>query len=123
MVAVALELGTSLSLPELVHALAVRAGIMFGARATAVALAHGDLVETVIVHGPQPSLSRQIQSRLTQCLTAFAETAHDPVSTSDGEKLLGADLHSDLKWNRITIARLTGTDGELLGLLSLADTE
>src|SRR5437899_1671775 len=118
----ALELGSSLSLPELVHALAVRAGSMFGARATAVALAHGDSVETVMLHEQRSNTGRHIQSRLTQFLTKFARTMHDPICTVSGEDVFG-EVHTVVQWNSATIARLTGTDGELLGLLCLADPE
>jgi PAS domain S-box-containing protein len=122
LVAMALELGSSLSLPELVQALAVRAGSMFGARATAVALAHGDSVETIMLHEQGSKPSRYLQSRLTQFLTTFAATMHDPICAVSGEDLLG-ELHALVQWKSATIARLTGTDGELLGLLCIADPE
>ncbi|MCU1284359.1 MAG: signal transduction histidine kinase, nitrogen specific, NtrB [Acidobacteriales bacterium] len=122
LVAMALELGNSLSLPDLVHTVATRAASMFGAQGVAVALAHGEVVETVALQDSRLPAARNLQSKLTSILTSFAEHSHEPVQSSTGAELLG-ELHSDLKWEKVTVARLTGTDGELLGLICLADAE
>src|SRR5207248_9182874 len=53
-------------------------------------------------------------------LTATA-SAEQSLRTSDASSLLNAELLAELGWKQITLVRLGGSNGELLGLLLLAD--
>jgi two-component system NtrC family sensor kinase len=123
LLAMALELGNSLSLPDLVQAMAVRAKSMFGASTSAVALSHGESIEIVALQSAAPVPKRLVQARLTEFLTQAARSANEPIFTTGGRDALGAELQEQMNWERFTVARLAGTDGEVLGMLCLADAE
>ncbi len=112
LVAMALELGASVSLPELIHIFASRAAEMLGARR----------VETVLVHDPLLEASREHQHLVTTLLTDHAETAPDSLFHCPLPDAQHGKLAEQLGWKNITLCRLTGTGGELLGVLCLANT-
>src|SRR5258706_1667701 len=122
LVAMALELGASVSLPELIHIFASRAAEMLGARAYAMALAQNNRVETVLLHDPLLEASREHQHLVTTLLTDHAETAPDSLFHCPLPDAQHGKLAEQLGWKNITLCRLTGTGGELLGVLCLANT-
>ncbi len=122
LVRMALELGGSVSLPEQIRIFASRAAEMLSARAYAMALAHGPRMETVLLHDPRLEASREHQQMISAILTDHAETAPDSLFHCPISEMNGKGIEETLGWKNVTLCRLTGTGGELLGVLCLADT-
>ncbi|MBV9086886.1 MAG: PAS domain S-box protein [Acidobacteriaceae bacterium] len=120
LMSLALELSSSLRLPDFVRSFIVRAADMLGARAAALALAQGSTLETVAVHGT--SLEKGMMRRLGTALSDLA-TARPGESVIEGApaELLGASVATSIGWHDLIVARLVGADNEALGMLCLAD--
>ena len=123
LMSLALELNSSLRLPEFVRGFTVRACDMLGARAGALALAQRSALETVILHDATATRAsdRQLTRRLNLALSDLTASRHDAVICGPSDELLGSTLAAALGWKDITLARLTVGDEELLGVLVLAD--
>ena len=125
LVGLALEMGSSLSVPELVRSLAARASRFLNAKAAAVGLcreaSRGALVETVVLNDSRVTDVRTAQLRLGQFLSTYAATRTDSVHSGSTELLFDAELRTALRWEKVVLMRLTGASGDLLGLLCIAD--
>ncbi|MEO5937139.1 MAG: GAF domain-containing protein, partial [Terriglobales bacterium] len=121
LVAMALELGSSLGLPDLVHSFTVRAASLLGARGAALSLTHGSVQECVVLEDRRLEVTREAMRELSTFFTAVAEQSSGAVQAMDAAAL-GA-LRTRLRWNELTLARLIGGTGELLGILCLVDCE
>jgi PAS domain S-box-containing protein len=125
LVGLALEMGSSLSLPELVRSLAARASRLLNAKAAAVGLcreaARGALIETVVLNDPRVNDVRDAQRQLGQFLSTYAATRTDSMYTGSTLGLFDAGLRQATDWRHVVIMRLTGVGGDLLGLLCVAD--
>lgn len=118
----ALELGVSLTLPDLIQAIAARSQSIFGATATVVGLAHNNIIEAVILRSAGSTISERVSlARLTPTLTAFCSSSDEDIQSQQAGSIFGADVLSEYQWQHITLARIPGSNGELLGLLCLAD--
>jgi two-component system, NtrC family, sensor kinase len=119
LVAMALELGSSLGLPELVRSFTVRAASLLGARGAALSLTHGSVQECVVLEDARLDVTRAHLRDLSAYFTTFAQQSEVTTRTLDASVL--GELQQRLHWSDLTIARLVGGSGELLGLLCLAD--
>jgi PAS domain S-box-containing protein len=120
--AVALELNSSLRLPEFASNFSERAAEMLGAKAAVLAVSHGATLDTVVFHSPAAgSRDRELQRRLNLALTAVGMQTTESVHVTSAPEALGAELAATLSWRTLTFARLTGGNGDLVGLLCLAD--
>ncbi|HLH06098.1 MAG TPA: PAS domain S-box protein [Terriglobales bacterium] len=117
----ALELNSSLRLPEFVRSFTRRAAEMLGARVSLLALAQRTSVEVVVVHDDLKSLDRGMVRRLNVALTDLAAQSNEPISSGSADTLIGSSLAAALGWNELTLARLRGSDNELIGILCLID--
>jgi two-component system NtrC family sensor kinase len=119
--ATALELNSSLRLPELASKFTARAAAMLQARAALLALVQGARLEPLVFHemvrGPLPG---DMFRRLSSIMSALAEKRGETtVRTAPAAELLGGDLAAALGWQTVTLAWLQ--HGELIGVLALAD--
>jgi len=121
LVGLALELGSSLSLPDFIRSFTARAADMLGARAAAVGLARGPQLETVFVHDPAAGLDGPLLRRMSEALSEFAANHPEPIHFASCESPAGRGLSIALGWKDVTLARLAGANNELLGVLCLAD--
>lgn len=121
LVALSLDLNGSVGLPNLIRNFVQRAMELTHSRAAALALARGMTMETVLLHDLRLDVSREHQNLLSTFLHDFAESHTDTVISSDAGLLLGGTLQRAFKWEWVTIVRLCGSGGELLGILVLAD--
>jgi PAS domain S-box-containing protein len=125
LVGLALEMGSSLSIPELVKSLAGRAGRLLNAKASAVGLcreaSRGALIETVVLNDTRVADVREAQRQLGEFFSTYAATRTDSLFTGRLESIVDDDSLRALDWKDVLITRLTGASGELLGLLCLAD--
>ncbi len=117
----ALELNSSLRLPEFVRSFAKRAAEMLGARVSLLALAQRASVEVVVVHDETGSVDRTLLRRLNVALSDLAAKSSEAITTGAADQLIGDGLASALGWRELTLARLRGSDGELIGMLGLVD--
>jgi PAS domain S-box-containing protein len=117
----ALELNSSLRLPQFVRSFTQRAADMLGARAAMLALAQRSVLETVIVHDPESVPDKGLLKRLNSALTEFCSNHTEAITTGIAATFLGPAVASALGWKDLTIARLRSGDGELIGVLCLID--
>jgi PAS domain S-box-containing protein len=115
----ALDLGSALRLPDFVKNFTQRVAGMIGANTAILALAQGNKVESVGFFGPRPE--RELQRKLNAAFSEYAERHSDLKISGNGAQLLAGDLASACGWQNLTLVRLEGTEGDLLGILALAD--
>ncbi|HSK43743.1 MAG TPA: PAS domain S-box protein, partial [Candidatus Binatia bacterium] len=115
----ALDLGSALRLPDFVKNFTERVASMIGARSAVLSLAQGNKVESVGFCGPRPE--RELQRKLNAAFSEYAERHPDVKITGSGVQALGPDLIAACGWQNLTLVRLEGTEGDLLGILALAD--
>ncbi len=120
LVEMAMELGSALRLPEFVNNFTLRVATMMQAQSGVLALAQGHRLETVGFYGIK--LDREAQRRLSAALTEFAEKYPDLKITGSGTQGLGESITGPIGWQNLTLVRLEGAEGDLLGLLCLGDT-
>src|SRR5271168_4800543 len=119
--ATTLELNPSLGAPEFARRLTDRAAEMLGARAALLTLARGSEWEVAALTGPAHRWDSVSQLRLTLALAEQASMPSVQPRTVTARKALGEELTEALGWNELVVAPLTGSEGELLGVLCLVD--
>ena len=117
----ALELNSSLRLPQFVRSFTQRASEMLGARAGVLALAQRSTLETVIVHDPENVPDKGLLRRLNLSLTELASKHTEAIASGTAASLIGEAVATALGWKTLTVARLRSGDGELIGVLCLVD--
>jgi two-component system NtrC family sensor kinase len=118
--AIALDLNSSLRLPQFANKFAERAANMLQARSAMLALVQGDQLETVVFHEPVPGPQPQdLLRRLNLALSTLAAESRETVQTAPAAELLGKELAHALGWQTLTLAWLR--NGDLIGVLGLAD--
>lgn len=116
----ALELNSSLHLPEFASSFTRRAIDMMRARAAALAVTLDSGLDVVALQGVAdtgPSLLR----RLGRSLTEVMSKRSDPIISATAQELFGPGLISSLGWQDCTLVRLRSPSGDLVGVLCLAD--
>ena len=121
LMATALELNSSVRLPEFMENFTLRAAAMLNARAAALAVVQGKHLDTVVLFDPGVRHDSASHHRFDVALSDFAAQHSDAVISGTAAEILGDSLASTLGWKDLTIARLTGSDGDFMGLLCLAD--
>jgi two-component system NtrC family sensor kinase len=119
--ATTLELNPSLGAPEFARRLTARAAKMLGARAALLTLARGSDWEVAALSGPAHRWDSVSQLRLTLALAEQASMPSAQPRIVTARKALGEELTEALGWNELMVAPLTGSEGELLGVLCLVD--
>src|SRR5919108_2002143 len=119
LMSLALETSSLLRLPEFAKRFVSRVAGLLDAHAAALALHQDSKLETVVLQGSQEN-SLSILRRLNVALSGLLPEHRQPIFSAPAGELLGP-LASALGWNDLTVARLPGTDGDLVGLLCLAN--
>jgi PAS domain S-box-containing protein len=119
----AVELKPSLRLPEFVGRFTSNAREMLGARAAILALTRGARLETVYAHHADGKSHLEARAHLDDALTNFAAEHASPLLNGNAGALLGKEVASVLGWRDVCIVRLTGREGDLLGILCLVNRE
>ncbi|MGZ4837271.1 MAG: PAS domain S-box protein [Terriglobales bacterium] len=117
----ALEFNSTVRLPQFMENFTVRAAAMLGARAAALAIVQGKHLDTVVLYDPGVRHDSASHHRFDVALGDFASQHLDPVFCGTAAEVLGDSVAATLGWKDLTIARLTGGDGEFIGLLCLSD--
>jgi PAS domain S-box-containing protein len=121
LVTLALELSSVLHLPEFMRNFAIRAATLLGGRAVALSLFETADVETVIMCGASELEDKLLVHRFTQAMRSALPKYTADIVFAPAAELLGASLGATLGWTDCTLVRLSGTSGELVGVLCLAD--
>ncbi len=119
--ATTLELNPSLGTPEFARRLAARAAEMLGARAAVLVLKRSSEWEITALSGPAHRWDEPVQVRLARALAAQATVPAVDQLARPATRVLGRELAEMLGWDELVLARLNGSEGELLGVLCLVD--
>jgi two-component system NtrC family sensor kinase len=119
--ATTLELNPALGTQEFAKRLAARAAQLLGARAAVLALVYEGDWQIAALAGPGHKWDTTTQSRLARVLAEKANAPTDDLRSGSVTKLLGHDVAEALGWGEITLLRLVGSEGGLLGVLGLVD--
>jgi two-component system NtrC family sensor kinase len=119
--ATTLELNPSLGTAQFSKRLTARAAEMLGARASVLALAGDKEWEIAALSGPAQRWDPMIQHHLAGVLAEQARVPGEKLREGSAAMLLGRSLADALAWEELVLARLSGSEGELLGLLCLVD--
>ncbi len=115
----ALDLGSALRLPEFVENFTGRVANMMHAQCAVLALAQGNKVECVGFHGLK--LAKDAQRKLNAALSEYAQRHPGLKITGSGMQTLDYEAAQSLARENLTLVRLEGTEGDLLGILGLGD--
>jgi PAS domain S-box-containing protein len=116
----ALEVNSLLRGPEYARKFVERAAGMMEAGCAALVIEDG-ITPTVICHASSPMDDPQLAARFAKAAIAALSAESSPILTLPTEQLLGADAAALPDWKSLALARLSGSSGELLGALCLAD--
>ncbi len=119
--ATTLELSPSRGTTEFARRLTARAAEMFSARAAVLALNGGLEWRIAALSGPAHRWDAVIQTRLAHALEEQGDVPSGDLRSGPARQLLGQELAEALEWKEITLARLMGSEEELLGVLCLVD--
>jgi two-component system, NtrC family, sensor kinase len=119
--ATTLELNPSLGTAEFSRRLTARAAEMLGARAAVLAIASHAEWEIAALSGPAHRWDPMTQHQLAGILAEQAGIPGEKLREGSAVMLLGRSLAEALVWEELVLARLSGSEGELLGVLCLVD--
>jgi PAS domain S-box-containing protein len=117
----ALELKSHLRLPEFARSFASRAADILGARRAALAVSQQSGLEVLLLHDDE---GQEIQDplvlrRFSRALQEVLDQREGATISAPATELLGPALASELGGTDLTLVRLTGGSGELVGVLCL----
>ena len=119
--ATTLELNPSLGTAQFSKRLTARAAEMLGARAAVLALVADNEWEIAALSGPAHRWDPMTQHHLAGVLAEQARVPGEKLRQGSAPMLLGRGLSEALVWEELVLARLSGSEGELLGVLCLVD--
>jgi two-component system NtrC family sensor kinase len=119
--ATTLELNPSLGAAEFSRRLTARAAEMLGARAAVLAIASDPEWEIAALSGPAHRWDPMTQHHLAGVLAEQAGVPGEKLREGSAAMLLGRSLADAVVWKELVLARLSGSQGELLGVLCLVD--
>ena len=119
--ATTLELYPSLGTSEFARRLTARAAQILGARAVVLAVARESDWAIAGLSGPAHRWDATTQHRLAVALAEQATVPAVDLRSGSAPTLFGRELAEALGWREVVLAKLTGSEGELLGVLCLVD--
>ena len=118
--AMALELNSLLRLPEFAQSFTARAAEMLGAGSAALAIVQRPHLEVVAARMPVPAPDKGVLRRLAVALNDLIADRREAIIAGQAPELLG-HVASALQWRDVVLACLHGSEGELIGILCLAN--
>ncbi|MGA2508810.1 MAG: PAS domain S-box protein [Candidatus Acidiferrales bacterium] len=119
--ATTLELNPSLGTAEFGRRLTARTAEMLGARSVVLALDRGSEWEIAALSGPARRWEQPIPKRLAAALAELSTVPTVGLRSGTASALLGRELADAIEWRDVTLLRLVGSDGALLGALCVVD--
>jgi len=121
LMSLALELSSSVRLPELVQSFTRRAADMLHARSAALALTRGASQETVFLHNVEHTEQKSVLRQLNVVLTDLVAQRKESAISGNAVEILGRSLAEALGWQDVLIARLMSAETEPIGVICLAN--
>jgi len=121
LVTLGLELNTVLHLPEFMRNFAVRSSALLGGAGVGLSLFQTPEMDTILMCGEAEVEDKMLVRRFATALRAALPKHTADVVFAPASDLLGSSLAASLGWADCTLVRLTGSSGELVGVLCLAD--
>lgn len=121
LVKLALEVGSSIRLPQLACSLTDRAAALVGATSAALLLARGASLESVYVLNGPSAEDRALAHRLNVGLSDLMARSKENIRHGQAAEMLGPGLAESMNWDRLSIVRLSSADDRTIGVLCLAN--
>jgi PAS domain S-box-containing protein len=123
LMALVLELGSVVHLPDFNSRFVARAADLVGAKAAALALFQDSVLEVTVLHDPahEGPPDRSLERRLSHALTESLAQHPERSCSGPASDLLGSALAATLNWQDCTLLRLKGSADESVGVLCLAN--
>jgi PAS domain S-box-containing protein len=119
--ATTLELNPSVGTSEFARRLTARVAQMLAARGAVLAVEKDSEWRIAGLSGPADRWDPAIQHRLAAALREQANVPAIDLRCGSVASLFGAELADALGWREAVLTRLTGSEGELLGVLCVVD--
>lgn len=119
--AATLELNPSIPTMEFAQRLTTRASEMLGARAAVLALRNNREWEIAGLTGAAHRWDALSRARLAAAFGELSAVPHEGARLGSAAQLLGPELGEALAWEKLALVRLSDSEGEILGMLGLAD--
>jgi two-component system NtrC family sensor kinase len=89
--------------------------------AAVLALAQGNVLETVAFYGTSVLADSALQRPLSHALGSAVRASRETVIAGESVAVIGHSLAGALQWSDVTLVQLIGASGEPIGVLCLAD--
>jgi PAS domain S-box-containing protein len=119
--AATLELNPSIATAEFARRLTARASEMLGGRAAALALRINARWEIAALTGSAHRWDVSTRTVLASALQQQSTAPYAGTRRGSAAQLLGREIAEALGWERVTLVRLGDNEGEILGVLCVAD--
>jgi putative methionine-R-sulfoxide reductase with GAF domain len=119
LMALVLELGSVVHLPDFNSRFVARAADLVGAKASALALFQDSVLEVAVLHDPtrEGPADRSLERRLSHALAESLAQHPERSFSGPAADLLGSALAASLAWQDCTLLRLKGSADESVGVL------
>ena len=118
----ALEVNSLLRGPEFAHRFVERAASIMDASDAALIVQGADNASAVVMRVPATGdAAAELQEKLAEAALSVFSSGKEAIVTVKAARLLGTDLAQKAGRNEMILARLNGSNGELLGALCLID--
>ncbi len=117
----ALEVSSLLRGPEFSTRFVERAASMMEARGAALVVETGQEPSVVFGLLPSPGEDDLFGGRLARAVLSVISSQTETIVSTTAETLLGTELAHQTGWNQVVLARLQGSEEQMLGALCLVD--
>lgn len=117
----ALDSSRPVQISDFVHRFVARAADMLEARNAALALIRRGKLETLFFHGDVPVSDPATRSHVESVFSELALQSSPEILCGAASAILGPLPAAALQWKDVAVAALRGGDGDLLGILCLAN--
>ena len=121
LISLALELNSSLRVPNMLARFTARAESMLGARGAVLALVHRSDLRIVEFSDPNLKNSWPVIQALTPALSQAARRSDSLIASGPTAEILGSEAASATGWDDVTVAKLISSSGVLQGVLCLVN--
>jgi two-component system NtrC family sensor kinase len=121
LVRLALEVGTTFRLPQLVQSLTEHAAALLEAGSAALLLARAGALETVCAHNAPSLDDKSLTHRLNTCLSDLMARSKEAIRSGSAADILGPGVAESAGWDNVAMVRLSSAQDEVIGVLVLAN--
>jgi PAS domain S-box-containing protein len=121
--AIALELDPSVGIQEFARRLTSRGADLFKAHGAALTLCSGSAWQLASIHGATVRWGNATQNALVSAIREYSGRLQSSGSLATPSITFGKQLSEQLGWRNARLVPLARSEGELLGILVLADLE